>query len=367
MMASQQQLQSKHSLPARSALCEIKNGAASPLILVKRVSASTPSQPATAASTPLLRRKRARVCSTPQDSAAAAPPLTARDLIIDIDAAERDDAEYCTEYQASIASFLRESETKACFRVAPDAMRATQDSAVLTCHERDLLVNWLCSRCYDLHTQPATLHAAVSILNRALAALPLETTTAAETLTGACLHLAIKLEESVEVPLQALLVGLNSGVTAAAIIAAEAGICAALHFALSAPTAASFLPRALKASLVPDTSREAHLAAYLADLSLTSTESLAYRPSRLAAAAVCLALRTARRAPVGRCWSATLAHETGLSEAELTAEVAHLAALHRECEGRPTVKAFFAKYGKADKGRVSHFVCLSAEELSACA
>eukprot|EP00953_Heterococcus_sp_UTEX-ZZ885_P039118 20066-Heterococcus_DN1.PRE.4 len=139
MMASQQQLQSKHSLPARSALCEIKNGAASPLILVKRVSASTPSQPATAASTPLLRRKRARACCTPQDSAAAAPPLTSRDLIIDIDAAERDDAEYCTEYQASIARFLRESETKACFRVAPDAMRATQDSAVLACHERDLL------------------------------------------------------------------------------------------------------------------------------------------------------------------------------------------------------------------------------------
>ena len=364
---SQQQLQSKHSLPMRSALCEIKNGAASPLILAKRIAASTPLQPAaTAATTPLLKRKRARVC-TPQDSGVAAPPLTARDLIVDIDAAEREDAEYCTEYQASIASFLRESETKACFRVAPAAMCATQDSAVLTFHERDLLVNWLCSRCYDLRTQPATLHAAVSILDRALAALPLKTTTAAEALTAACLHLAIKLEESVEVPLQALLAGLNAGVTTAGIIAAESGICAALHFALSAPTTASFLPRALKASLVSDTSREAHLAAYLADLSLTSTESLSYRPSRLAAAAVCLALRTARRIPVGRCWSATLAHETGLSEAELTAEVAHLASLHRECEGRPTVKAFFAKYATAGKGRVSHVVCLSAEELDACA
>ncbi|KAG5191719.1 hypothetical protein JKP88DRAFT_295207 [Tribonema minus] len=276
--------------------------------------------------------------------------------VVDIDAAERDDAEWCSEYQAQHQAHLKAQEAQPALQITPESIARAQDPAVLKLQERVLLVNWMCGRAHGARLQAATLHSAVRLLDRALAALRLPDRLFGEALAAACLCAAVKLEEVDDLPARVAAAGLNAAVTPAAVAAAEASMCAALSFALTAPTAASFLPRYLKAAGVAAAAapphaaaypyapppqrhqqqrhaRVAQLAAYLAELALGCPDALRLRPSAVAAAAVGVALRTCGgAAAAAAAWLRTLAHESGYADGELAEVRALLARLHAGAE-----------------------------------
>ncbi|KAG5183348.1 hypothetical protein JKP88DRAFT_317076 [Tribonema minus] len=280
----------------------------------------------------------------------------------------------CAEYAAQLQRHLRERELLPAHRGAtPEAIAARQDPNVLALDERALLVNWMCTRAHAAALRAETLHCAVRLMDRALAAAALPDRLAGEALAAAALRCAAKLEEVADLPPHVAAAGLHAAVTPAAVAAAENALCAALGYALHAPSVVSFLPRYLKAAgctqprsyepvtqqqqhcrqqqhAAPWAARAAHLAAYLAELSLGSLDAMRMRPSALAAAAVSTALRGAGAADA---WTPTLAHATGYTApAAFAAEAALLAALHAGAEDAP-LKATFRRGCGAELMRVA--------------
>jgi Cyclin, N-terminal domain len=108
----------------------------------------------------------------------------------DIDAGERGDAQHCSEYQQQHMLWLRARETSDRFRIGTCDLAAKQNPRVIGFGERALLVDWLCGRAHECKLASVTLHLAVSILDRSLAALRIETALEGEVLAAAALHMA---------------------------------------------------------------------------------------------------------------------------------------------------------------------------------
>ncbi|KAG5188464.1 hypothetical protein JKP88DRAFT_304196 [Tribonema minus] len=319
------------------------------------------SQPPPAAT----RSKKRQRCSEPP-TATSSPLLSLPPGVVDIDAGDRRDAQLCAEYNETRMAWLRAQERLERFRLSPEAVLGRQDPAVIGAEERALLVDWLAGRARDCRLHDATLHRAVSLLDRGLAAVRVATALEGETLAAAALHAAVKLEEVEGLALRDVRRGLHTDCLPAAIVAMEARLAAALAFALHAPTPHCFLLRALKAAGAAPGSRAALLATYLAELAVHSAHTLRFEPSTVAAAAVALSVATLRR-PGG--WSPTLAHACGGAalEGALAAAVAHLAALQRAgCGAGVRARgALWRRYGCAESMHVAAVVALGEEEVAA--
>jgi Cyclin, N-terminal domain len=152
--------------------------------------AANPLKRAASISRPAAAATNSRKCLRPsQDAFSTSGSVVLPPGVKDIDAGERGDAQHCSEYQHQQMAWLRARETSDFFQIGM-RLAAKQNPRVIGFGERALLVNWLCGRAQDCKLASVTLHLAVSILDRSLAALRIETALEGEVLAAAALHMS---------------------------------------------------------------------------------------------------------------------------------------------------------------------------------
>lgn len=251
------------------------------------------------------------------------------------------------QYAQMIYEYYRAIEPR--YRVAPDYLRPMGSG--VTERMRAVLVDWLVDVHAKLRLMPETLHLAVNVLDRYLSIVA--TPKARLQLAGiTALHIAAKYEEVWQPEVREYCALTARSCRRGEVLDMERSVLVALGFRLTVPTVHTFLHRFLKAAGAAGDRQVAEMAAYFAELALMECDMLRHAPSKVAAAAVHLAL--AARGLGSRARSAALGRHSGYGAAEL-----------RGCrEGMLRLKE---KYGKGELTAVhrkyARGTCLGVSKL----
>jgi Cyclin, N-terminal domain/Cyclin, C-terminal domain len=152
---------------------------------------------------------------------------------------------------------------------------------------RAVLVDWLVEIHLKFRCEPETLHLAVNILDRYLTSVDVPRDML-QLVGGTALLLAAKYEEIYPPELHDIVVITNRTYTKQDVLDMEAEILSEISFNLTVSTGYPFLQRFLFVTQATKTMGDA--AKYYMERMLQEHDSLMFRPSVIAAAAVCLAI-----------------------------------------------------------------------------
>ncbi|KAG9389931.1 CyclinA [Carpediemonas membranifera] len=222
-------------------------------------------------------------------------------------------AKSMSEYAPRIMDSLFKQETRIHGLICPtfiESVQAKVKTYRLTNKAFTVVVDWLIELAREFSLQRETLFLGVHLLCRLLSRRMCGSDKIQ--LVGAgCLYLACKYEQSAKPCGDDFAYASGDAFEVDELIRMESTIANELDFEITVPTARTFLKRFCQAGFCEVT--EAHLAAYLTELTLLDPLFLKFKPSLIAATAVGLARYTNK----GSFWSATLAHYTRYSQAEL--------------------------------------------------
>ena len=194
---------------------------------------------------------------------------------------------------------------------------------------RAILVDWLVDVHYRYKQQPETLHLCINLIDRYLAARPVERSRLQ--LVGiASLLVASKFEEAFrsEVTVADMVYVCDRAYSADDIRAMECSLLGAIRFGVSAPTGYTFLTRCIQVQGLDPAGAEAAMGSFLLERTLQEYHCLVWPPSQLAAAAANLAAWVFRpRVMAGGCWDLWVADDVGYTERELEGAIVCLEAL----------------------------------------
>lgn len=192
------------------------------------------------------------------------------------------------EYAKDIYDYYRAVEPR--FRVSPTYCETVQTD--ITHRMRAILVDWLVDVHLKFKLMPETLFLTVNIVDRYLSRQ--RATKRTLQLVGiTAMHIASKYEEVWCPEIREYCYICDNSHNRAEILEMERSILLSLGFYLTVPTTHTFLSRFLKAAEVLMDKQIAHLSSFYAELGLVDYFMLEYAPSQIAAASVCLALKTA--------------------------------------------------------------------------
>jgi G2/mitotic-specific cyclin-B, other len=176
---------------------------------------------------------------------------------------------------------------------------------------RAILIDWLNEVHFKFKLMPETLYLTVNLIDRYLERKPV-IRQKLQLVGVTAMLLASKYEEIFAPEVRDFVYITDKAYTREQILEMEAWMLRILEFRVSVPTPYVFLNRFLKAAEADN--RVQLLATYLVERCLQEYKMLAHTPSRLAAAAVNIAVRTLR----GRAaWNNTLTFFSGYTEDEL--------------------------------------------------
>jgi cyclin B len=176
---------------------------------------------------------------------------------------------------------------------------------------RAILIDWLNEVHFKFKLMPETLYLTVNLIDRYLERKPV-IRQKLQLVGVTAMLLASKYEEIFAPEVRDFVYITDKAYTREQILEMEAWMLRVLEFRISVPTPFVFLNRFLKAAEAD--ARVTLLATYLVERCLQEYKMLAHTPSKLAAAAVNIAVRTLR----GRgAWSNTLTFFSGYTEDEL--------------------------------------------------
>ena len=234
--------------------------------------------------------------------------------IEDIDAEDRDDPQFVTDYVMEIFDYLKQTEL---VEKIPDNYMDTQN--VIRPKHRNDLVKWIGEAYLRLQLTSETLFLAVSLLDKVLSSRVVSKEKLH--LVGvSCLFIASKYEENSCPPLSDFRYCANNSFSAEEIIEMERVLLLkVLDFNMNLINPLMFLRRQSKAAR-SDT--ETHtLSKYICESSLSSYDMLNYLPSMISASSVYLARKVLGKYPF---WSPTLVYYTDYHEEDLQECVAAL-------------------------------------------
>ncbi|XP_064390250.1 G2/mitotic-specific cyclin-B-like [Halichondria panicea] len=202
--------------------------------------------------------------------------------IKDIDLADADNPQLCTEYAKDIFLYMRELERK--FHVSPTYLRSQTQ---LNSKMRAILVDWLVQVHLKFTLLQETLYLTVSIVDRYLSTH--QVAKANLQLVGVtAMLLASKYEEMYAPEVRDFVYITDETYTGAAILKLEMKMLKELDYSLGNPLPIHFLRRYSRAG---ETTPEIHtMAKFLIELCLPSYPMLDFYPSLLAAGALYLAM-----------------------------------------------------------------------------
>lgn len=213
------------------------------------------------------------------------------------------------EYAQDIHNYLKKAELK--FLPKRNYMDKQVD---INKSMRSVLVDWLVEVAEEYKLTPQTLYLTINYIDRFLSCMSV--LRGKLQLVGAsCMLIASKFEEIYPPEVAEFVYITDDTYTAKQVLRMESLVLKTLQFDLSVPTCKDFLNRYLLAAGAAEESQLRFLSQYLAELSLISTTlTLSYRPSMIAAASVLVASYTLDLQP----WTPTLQHYSGYSIGDIT-------------------------------------------------
>lgn len=178
---------------------------------------------------------------------------------------------------------------------------------------RAILIDWLVEVHLKFKLMPETMYLTVNIIDRFLER-KLVIRQKLQLVGVTAMLLASKYEEIYAPEVRDFVYITDKAYTREQILAMESAILSALDFRITVPTAFVFVNRYLKVACADE--RTTLLATYIVERSLQEYRMLAHLPSKVAAAAVNMALRTLRDR---HAWNTTLEFYSGYSQEELRA------------------------------------------------
>lgn len=263
--------------------------------------------------------------------------------LADEEAASSEDVLCVPEYAEDIHRYLRECEVK--YRPKPGYMRKQPD---ITNCMRVILVDWLVEVGEEYKLCSETLYLAVNYLDRFLSCMSVLRGKLQLVGTAAIL-LAAKYEEVYPPEVDEFVYITDDTYTKKQLLRMEQHLLRVLAFDMTAPTSHQFLMQYTLEEHV--CARTLSLALYLSELSLLEVDPFVqYLPSKIAAAAYCLANYTLN----GALWPENLYAFTGYSLAVIGPCLKELHKLHLGAGSRPQ-QAIQEKYKSSKYHEVSQF------------
>lgn len=228
--------------------------------------------------------------------------------IDDIDALDRCDPQFVSEYVNDIVAFLKVREQQ--YKIPANYLAHQRE---ISGKHRDVIVSWMAKVYRDLRLLSETLFLAVDIVDRVLSSGPVARKKLHLLAVGALL-IASKYEETFAPPLDDFHNCSGNAFTDEDIIKMEKVLLNRIGFNLCVPASVQFLRRYSKAAR---SDSETHtLSKYLTELSMTSHTMVGFLPSEVAAAAVLIA-RNMRGVPSRQLWNATLVYYSGYEQYDI--------------------------------------------------
>ncbi|XP_064623255.1 G2/mitotic-specific cyclin-B2-like [Lineus longissimus] len=224
------------------------------------------------------------------------------------------------EYHSDIIQYLRDKEAK----YAHDNIDFLQLGEVST-HMRTILVDWLIQVQLHLVLMDETLHLSVTLMDRFLSRKHIQLSKF-QLLGVSCMFVAAKFTERFAPEIETLVHLTDNTYNYQQVLDMEIIILNALKFDLSFADPYQFLERFIKATRKKDDIVR-YMSMYFLDLSLIDSQCIIYKPSMLAAAALCLVrqiINDMSEAP----WTATLVYYSEYRMLELVPCMKRLARSH---------------------------------------
>ncbi|XP_004491216.1 G2/mitotic-specific cyclin S13-7 [Cicer arietinum] len=299
-----------------------------------------------------VRGRKQRERSTTKNGKAFSSVLSARstvacsivpkELVINIDATDKDNELAATEYIDDIYKFYKLTEEDG--RVH-DYMVSQPD---INAKMRSILVDWLIEVHRKFELMPETFYLTLNIVDRFLSTKVVPRNELQ--LVGiSSMLIASKYEEIWAPEVNDFVIISDSAYVREQVLIMEKTILRNLEWYLTVPTPYVFLVRYIKASTPSDKEME-NMVYFLAELSMMhyATVSL-YSPSMIAASAVYAARSTLEKSPF---WTDTLKHYTGFSEEQLR-ECAKLMVSFHSAAPESRLKAIYKKFCSTDRCAVA--------------
>jgi G2/mitotic-specific cyclin 1/2 len=247
----------------------------------------------------------------------------------DLDSEDLDDPLMAAEYAIEIFEYLRDLECKSIPN--PQYMDHQDDIGWRT---RGILIDWLIEVHTRFHLLPETLFLAINIIDRFLSKKVVQLDRLQ--LVGiTAMFIASKYEEVLSPHVANFKHVADDGFTEEEILSAERFILGTLNYDLSYPNPMNFLRRISKADNYDIQTRT--IGKYLMEISLLDHRFMTYRPSHVAAGAMCLARLIFDRGE----WDTTIAYYAGYTEEEIEPVLE----LMVDYLARPVIhEAFYKKY-----------------------
>jgi len=247
------------------------------------------------------------------------------------------------EYQDDIYAELKRNELK--YRPRHDYMETVQKDINQTM--RGILVDWLGEVAEEYKLQSQTLFLTVSYVDRLLSVVSVHRTKL-QLIGITCMLLASKYEEIYPPSVDDFVYIADNTYTRNEVLRMETVLLNTLKFSLTTATTWEFTRRFCKLGGLD--SKTTHLAHYLTELFLQEPLHLHHFPSKVAAAAVYLALFISNQPP----WSPELQQITGYALDELKDAIHHIHVTHvRMHKGKTALKAVRTKYSEERRSRVA--------------
>ncbi|XP_023672903.1 G2/mitotic-specific cyclin-B2-like isoform X1 [Paramormyrops kingsleyae] len=274
-----------------------------------------------------------------------------RFAVEDIDEGDSGMPQLCSEYVTDIYEYLKDLEAE--YIIWPRYMLGYEINE----HMRALLVNWLIQVHARFQLLQETLYLTVAILDRFLQVQPVSKRKLQ--LAGvAAMLIASKYEEMCAPEVADFVYITDNAFSRAQVCEMEILMLKDLNFDLGHPLPLHFLRRASKAGKADAVKYT--LAKYLMELTLTDYHMLHYRPSEIAAAALCLSQLVID----GQQWSVTQQHYTGYDEVHLKPIMQHMAKnVVRVNEGLTKHAAVKNKYASSKLLRISLLSQLQSSDM----
>ncbi|XP_077375545.1 G2/mitotic-specific cyclin-B2 isoform X2 [Festucalex cinctus] len=230
----------------------------------------------------------------------------------DVDEQDADMPQLCSEYVKDIYKYLHHLEVE-------QPVRANYMQGYEITHRmRALLIDWMVQVHSRFQLLQETLYLSVAVLDRFLQIHPVSRTKL-QLVGVTAMLVASKYEEMYPPLVRDCAYITDKAFTNAQILEMETLILKSLNFQLGRPLPLHFLRRASK---VANADVERHtLAKYLMELTLIDYEMVHYRPSEIAAAALCLSQLLLNGLP----WSTTQEHYSTYTETHLKPIMQHMA------------------------------------------
>ncbi|XP_077941998.1 G2/mitotic-specific cyclin-B2 [Gasterosteus aculeatus] len=273
----------------------------------------------------------------------------------DVDEQDSDLPQLCSEYVKDIYSYLHVLEVQQAVRA--DYMQGYK----ITERMRALLVDWLVQVHSRFQLLQETLYLTVAVIDRFLQVQ--QVSRGKLQLVGVTAMLvACKYEEMYAPEVGDFTYITDNAFTKAQVLEMEQLVLRTLNFKLGRPLPLHFLRRASK---VANSDAQRHtLAKYLMELTLLDYDMVHYRPSEVAAAALCLSQLLLDGLP----WSVTQTFYSTYDDAHLKPIVQHVAKnLVMVNDGRSKFQAVKRKYSSSQLMKVSLLPQLSSSTVTALA